>query len=188
MGVENRGIFSALNPFSGLLSGVIKSGTARASTPQPDRRVFLVVIDDSEEIDAALRFACRRAANTGGRVALFSAIEGPEFQHWMFVGNLMQEEAREQAEERLQRFAATVHALSGEMPEIVVGEGDLREALFDLVNEDDGISVVVLGASTDERGPGPLVEAMTGRYAGKLRVPVTIVPGNLGPDEIDGLT
>jgi len=64
----------------------------------------------------------------------------------------------------------------------------VREELFKLVAEDDGISVVVLAAGTGSEGPGPLVEALTGKHAGKLRVPVTIVPGDLSDGEIDGLT
>src|SRR5690606_40938291 len=35
--------------------------------PGPRERVFLVVVDDSPEFGAALRFASRRAAHTGGR-------------------------------------------------------------------------------------------------------------------------
>lgn len=180
MGANDRFFSEHLNPFAD------GTPTSRNTT---DRRVFLVVIDETDEVEAALRFACRRARNSGGRVALFSAVQPPEFQHWMFVGNIMQEEAREEAEERLQQYAAAVHRCSGEMPEIFLREGDTRQALFDLIDEDDGISVVVLAtASSNDRGPGPLIEALTGKHAGKLRVPVTIVPGNLGPDEIDGLT
>lgn len=152
------------------------------------RRAFLVVVDQSEEMRAALRFACRRARNTGGRVALLSVTQPPEFQHWMFVGSLMQEEARLEGEQRLQQAAAAVNACSGAMPELFLREGDVREELFKLVAEDDGISVVVLAACAGTEGPGPLVEALTGKHAGKLRVPVTIVPGDLSDSEIDGLT
>ena len=47
-----------------------------------EHRVFLVVVDDSEEMRIALRFACMRAKNTGGRVALFRDIEPAGFHHW----------------------------------------------------------------------------------------------------------
>lgn len=153
----------------------------------PHRRVFLVVIDDSEELHAALRFASQRARMTGGRVALFTTVELPEFQHWMFVGSLMQEESRLNAEQRLQSYAAQVHACSGEMPELIVREGDLREELLRLLKEDDGISVIVLATSTGPDGPGPLVSALTGKYARKVRVPITLVPGHLTDDQIDDL-
>ena len=59
-----------------------------------DDRVFLVVVDETEEMKVALRYACGRAHNTNGRVALLYVIEGSEFQHWMSVGDLMREEAR----------------------------------------------------------------------------------------------
>ncbi len=50
---------------------------------QDDDRVFLVVVDDTEEMRVALRYACRRAAHTHGRVALLYVVESSEFQHWM---------------------------------------------------------------------------------------------------------
>jgi hypothetical protein len=151
------------------------------------RRVFLVVVDESDEMQAALRFACMRARNTGGRVALFTTVQQPEFQHWMFIGNLMQEEHRLNAEQRLQAHAAQVYAYSGEMPELLVREGDMREELISLLKEDDGISVVVLATGNDQDGPGPLISALTGKYSNKIRVPVTLVPGHLRDAEIDAL-
>ncbi|MCX7677524.1 MAG: universal stress protein, partial [Alteraurantiacibacter sp.] len=37
-------------------------------------RVYLVIIDETEEAQVALRFAARRAAKTGGTVHLLSLI------------------------------------------------------------------------------------------------------------------
>lgn len=152
------------------------------------RRAFLVVVDDSPELTAAARFAARRAARTGGRVALLSVVEPMEGGHWMFVGNLIHEEAREEAERRLQQVAATVHACSGERPALIVREGTLRDELQALIEEDEEISVLVLGAASGGEGPGPLVQALTGKNAGRLRIPVTIVPGGLSNEELDALT
>ena len=45
-----------------------------APTLAPDR-VFLVVADDSAELEVALRYACRRARKTRGRVALLAVVE-----------------------------------------------------------------------------------------------------------------
>jgi hypothetical protein len=45
-----------------------------------DDRVFLVVVDDTDEMRVALRYACRRAAHTEGRVALLYVVESSEFQ------------------------------------------------------------------------------------------------------------
>ena len=73
---------------------------------QPDRaeeRVFLVVVDESPEMRNALRYACRRAKRTGGRVAMLYVMEPPEGQQWGAVVDLMREEARQQAEEIVAR-------------------------------------------------------------------------------------
>ncbi len=148
-------------------------------------RVFLVVVDETEEMKVALRFACLRARRTGGRVALLYVIEPAEFQHWMAVGDLMREEARSEGEQLLQRLAAQVNELVGTIPVLYVREGKVREELFKLLDEEPRISVLVLGANTGSRGPGPLVSALTGKMIGKLRVPITVVPGNLGDEDID---
>jgi nucleotide-binding universal stress UspA family protein len=153
-----------------------------------DDRVFLVVVDDSEEMGVALRFACRRAGNTGGRVALLFVVEPTDFQHWMAVGDLMREEARNEGEQLLQRLAARVNELTGTLPVLYVREGSRREELLKLIDEEPSISILVLGASIDKRGPGPLIEALTGKFVGKLRVPVTIVPGNLNEEDIDSIS
>ena len=164
---------------------------AADETPAPvdtSDRVFLVVVDETEEMKVALRFACLRARRTGGRVALLYVIEPAEFQHWMAVGDLMREEARSEGEQLLQRLAAQVNELVGTIPVLYVREGKVRDELFKLLDEEPRISVLVLGANTGSRGPGPLVSALTGKMIGKLRVPITVVPGNLSDEEIDSVS
>lgn len=153
--------------------------------PGTDERIFLVVVDDSEEFANALRFACRRAKSTGGRVALLRVCEPTEFQHWVAVGDLMREEAREEAEQLLQRLAETVNHESGQLPVLYVREGKLGEEVVRLIDEEPAISILVLGAATGNEGPGPLVTTLTTRLVGRLRVPVTVVPGNMGDADID---
>jgi hypothetical protein len=46
----------------------------------------------------------------------------------------------------------------------------------------------VLAASIGPDGPGPLVSHMIGKIAGKMRIPITVVPGNLSADDIEALT
>ncbi len=149
-------------------------------------RTFLCVVDETAELHQALRYACRRAKRTSGRVALLYVIEPVEFQHWMAVGHLMEEERREQAEEMLQVVAKVVHNLSGAMPVVHVREGKLTEELMDLIEEDEAAySILVLGAATGGgEGPGRLITHVMKRI-GKLPIPVTIVPGGLTDEQID---
>jgi len=151
-------------------------------------RVFLVVVDETEEMRVALRFAALRARSTGGKVAMLYVVEPSDFQHWMSVGDLMREEARTEAEQVLQRLAAEVSELAGSLPVLYVREGDRRDQLLALLDEEPDISILVLGASTGKRGPGPLVSAMTGKFLGRLHIPVTIVPDSMTVEEIDAVT
>ncbi len=172
-------------------SGPSTSGASQAETAADKRRknrVFLVVVDETEEMRVALRFAALRARSTGGKVALLYVVEPSEFQHWMSVGDLMREEARSEAEQVLQRAAAEVSDLAGSLPVLYVREGDRRDQLLALLDEEPDISILVLGASTGKRGPGPLVSAMTGKFLGRLHIPVTIVPDTMTVEEIDAVT
>jgi len=152
-----------------------------------DERVFLIVVDDSEEWRAALRFACRRAQHTGGRVALMHVIEPADFQHWMAVEEVMRAEMREEAETRLHSVAEEVVELTGQMPILHIREGTTRDELLALINEEPSISILVLGAHPGAEGPGPLIQYLTTKGLGRLRIPITIVPGNLGAEAIDTL-
>jgi nucleotide-binding universal stress UspA family protein len=153
-----------------------------------DERTFLVVVDQSPEMRNALRYACRRAKRTGGRVALLYVMDPPEGQQWGAVVDLMREEARQQAEDVVARHADTAVTLTGQPPTIHIREGTSRDELVKLVVEDRSISVLVLGSSSSGEGPGPLVTAFAGKLGGQLRIPLTIVPGALSEAEIDAIS
>jgi nucleotide-binding universal stress UspA family protein len=151
-------------------------------------RVFLVVVDNSEEVHVALRFAAKRAEHSGGRVALFYVIEPTEFQHWMFVGTLMAEEAREDAENAVGKFSQIVQELTGTMPVVYIREGERQTELMKLLKEEPSISLLVLAAADSADGPGPLVSSLTGDMVGGLPIPITVVPGTLSDEDIDRIT
>lgn len=164
------------------------SGSANSSASEEHPRVFLVVIDDSEEMRVALRFAGQRARHTGGRVALFRSIEPVEFQHWMGVGEIMREEARQEAEALMERMSEQVVEMTGAIPIIYLREGTTREELLSLIDEERSISILVLGAAAKSDDPGPLISFLASKAAARLRIPITIVPGSLSDEEIDALT
>jgi nucleotide-binding universal stress UspA family protein len=161
---------------------------AAAAAEAPSERTFLVVVDDTPELLVAIRYASRRAKRTGGKVAMLYVIDPIEPQQWAAVGELMKQEAREQAEEVVHRFSELVLALTGTLPRTIVREGNRRDELLKLIAEDPGISVLVLAAATGPEGPGPLISALASKYASTLRVPLTIVPGNLSEAQIDAIS
>jgi nucleotide-binding universal stress UspA family protein len=150
-------------------------------------RVFLVVVDESPEMRTALRYACRRAKRTGGRVALLYVMDPPETQQWGGVADLMRQEARQQAEQVVGVHAETAAALTGQPPAIHIREGKSRDELLKLIAEDRSISVLVLGSSSTNEGPGPLVTSFIGKGGNLLRIPLTIVPGGLTEAEVDAI-
>jgi nucleotide-binding universal stress UspA family protein len=156
-----------------------------AESTAPTARVFLVVIDDTPELKIAIRYACLRAKKTNGRVAMLHVTAQEDMQEWIGVSRLIKEESRQQAEALMQKMASEVQKPSGAMPVLYFREGDRRDEVMKLIDEEPSISILVLGASTGPKGPGPLVQALTSKYVGKIRVPVTIVPGQLTNDDID---
>src|SRR5262249_492293 len=151
-------------------------------------RVFLVVVDETEELQTAVHYAARRAAHTGGRVALLYVIEPSELQHWIAIENLAREERREEAEQLMQRLCEEILPIAGAMPIVYIREGTRRDELLALIAEEPSISILVLAAGTGPEGPGPLISYLTGKPAAPLPIPITIVPGSLTMEQLDAVS
>jgi hypothetical protein len=63
----------------------------------------------------------------------------------------------------------------------------LTEELMRILDTETAFSVLVLGAATGADGPGRVVTYVMKRV-GKLRIPATIVPGNMSDDAIDAIS
>lgn len=150
-------------------------------------RKFLVVLDDSRECLNAMRFAAMRAAHTGGGVAILSVIPPDEFNHWIGVGDIMREEARERIKAHFEVYAKWMRDKQGVEPELIIREGEPVPEILAQVREDPQIGILVLGAGIDKKGPGPLVSQMS-RASGELPVPLTIVPGDLSKEQLEAIT
>jgi nucleotide-binding universal stress UspA family protein len=149
-------------------------------------RKFLVVLDDSQECLNAMRFAAMRAARTGGGVEILAVIPPEEFNHWIGVGEIMREEARERIHAHFEVFAKWMRDRQGVDPELVIREGEPVPEILRQIEEDGEIGVLVLGASAEKGGPGPIVTALS-RSFGSLPVPLTIVPGELSRERLDAI-
>ncbi|WP_095589524.1 universal stress protein [Actibacterium ureilyticum] len=149
-------------------------------------RKFLVVLDDSRECLNAMRFAAMRAAKTQGGVQILSIIPPDEFNHWIGVGDIMREEARERIVAHFEVFAKWMRDKQNVDPELIIREGEPLPEILSQVREDDEIGVLVLGAGTGKGGPGPLVTQLS-RNAGTLPVPITIVPGEMSKERLEAI-
>ena len=150
-------------------------------------RKFLVVLDDSKECLNAMRFAAMRAAKTGGGVEVLSIIPPEEFNHWIGVGDLMRAEARERIEVHFEVFAKWMRDRQGVNPSLVIREGEVVPEILAQISKDPEIGILVLGASTDKKGPGPIVTQLS-KNAGSLPIPITVVPGDLSKERLEAIT
>ena len=150
-------------------------------------RKFLVVLDDSKECLNAIRFAAMRAAKTGGGVEVLSIILPEEFNHWIGVGDLMRAEAKERIEVHFEVFAKWMRDRQGVNPSLVIREGEVVPEILAQISEDPEIGILVLGASTDKKGPGPIVTQLS-KNAGSLPIPITVVPGDLSKERLEAIT
>jgi len=150
-------------------------------------RKFLVILDDSRECLNAMRFAAMRAAKSGGGVAVLSVIPPDEFNHWIGVGEVMRAEARERIEVHFEVYAKWMRDKQGVDPELIIREGEAVSEILAQIEEDPEVGLLVLGAATDKKGPGPLITAMT-KQAGTLPIPMTIVPGDMSKERLEAIT
>lgn len=147
-------------------------------------RKFLIILDETRETLNAMRFAAIRAAKTGGAVEILAVIPPEDFQPFMGVADVMRAEAREKIEAHFQVFKDWMEKREGIIPKLVIREGDSVDCVLEHIVSDPEIGIVVLGAGTEQSGPGPIVTALTGRRMGELRVPITIVPGSMSKEDI----
>ena len=150
-------------------------------------RKFLVILDDSRECLNAMRFAAMRAAKTGGGVEVLSIIPPDEFNHWIGVADVMRAETRERIEVHFEVFAKWMRDKQGVDPELVIREGVAVNEILAQIEKDPDVGVLVLGATSDKKGPGPLISAMT-KQAGSLPIPMTIVPGDMSKERLEAIS
>ncbi|MEQ1696475.1 MAG: universal stress protein [Hyphomicrobiaceae bacterium] len=153
-------------------------------------RKFLLIVDDSTEVESALYYAASRVQRASGIIVMLYIIEPGEFTHWKGVRERQIEEATATAKAlfRLVRRKLNQSGFESVVTEEAIREGVKSEQILQAINEDDDIAIMVLGASTDVKGPGPLVASLAaGKQAGSFPIPITIVPGNLALEDIKAL-
>ncbi len=151
----------------------------------PPLRISLVVIDETEEMRVALQLrAARRILAAASRCSMSFAERPPGLDGGRDAG------PRGAAEEGGAGRRKTVRRGQGHLGHRAGGpypRGRRSEQLLALIEEEPGISILVLAAGAGSEGPGPLVTALVGKMSGRMRVPITIVPGSLTDEQIEAL-
>tara|TARA_B110000483_G_scaffold110301_1_gene134302 strand:+ start:127 stop:609 length:483 start_codon:yes stop_codon:yes gene_type:complete len=150
-------------------------------------RKFMVVLDSSTECLNAMRFAAMRAENTGAQVEILAVIPPEEFNHWIGVGAIMREEARDRINAHFEVFAKWMREKHKVDPELIIREGEVVAEILSQISDDSEVDILVLGAASDRKGPGPLVTQLS-KSSGSLDVPIVIVPGSLSKEQLEAIS
>ena len=153
-----------------------------------DGGVYLVIVDETNEFELALRYAARMADNRRGHVALLKIIDSDDFQDWGNVEAMMRKELRGKAEQEIWEASRKVHELTGQVSALYIAEGEAKEAVIQTINGDNSLVQLVLAGGVGTKGPGPLINYLISKGLGELQVPAVIVPGNFNIERIDEIT
>jgi Universal stress protein family len=154
------------------------------------RRKFLMIADETAESETALLYCASRVMRTGGEIVMLHVIEPQDFGHWMGVqaAELEEEANKARAMFRLLRRKLSLAGFEQVVVEEQIVQGKKTEVITTLIDEDQDIAILVLGAAVDAKGPGPLVtQLMSGKIAGSFPIPINVVPGHLTLDELRAL-
>lgn len=162
----------------------------RRSFEPGHRRKFLLVVDDSRESETALYYAASRCQRSSASLALLYVIEPGDAQYWAGVRQAQIEEETVKAKALFRMLRRKLHLAAFDDVDVedVLLEGERADAILHCIADDEDIAILVLGASSDAKGPGPLVQSLAaGKHAGGFPVPITIVPGHLTLETIKAL-
>ena len=151
-------------------------------------RYILVIADGSKEMEVALQYACARSKKTDRKIIIATFIEPLDVLTTQGVEEIMKNEAREEAELKLQKASSIVKESTGLIPILQLREGKIIDELIALIEEEKNINVLVLAANLDEKGPGPIISALTTKEYSRLRIPLMIVPSNFSKEHISLIT
>lgn len=150
-------------------------------------RVYLVIVDETEEALVALHFAARRAAKTDGALHLLALVPPQPFNAFAGVQATIEEEARARAETLVTAAAGNLLSQGAKMPVIAVRVGEGVKVVLQYLHEHPEVSALVLGAAS-EGGPGPLVTHFAGAGMAQMPCPLFVVPGSLDEAAIERLS
>ena len=155
-----------------------------------NEKFILVIADGSKEMDVALKYACARSKKTSRKIMIASFIQPLDVLTTQGVTEIMQNEAREEAEKKLQYASSIVKETTGVMPVLHLREGNVIQELKKLIDEEQSINVLVLAANIDEKetSPGPIINLLLTKELTNFRIPIMIVPGNFSKEHISHIT
>ena len=152
-----------------------------------DQRNYFVVIDDSEEMWTAVKFATKRAKTTKSNLTTISFIESisdgmmltPSTEKILDKEQLSFEKIKHK---EVQEFILKTSKIKAKSEIFKISEID---DFINFLNSYSSNSTIVLATSKDIGKPGPLIDKLIYEKGNSLHCPLVIINGNLEDKEIE---
>jgi hypothetical protein len=152
-----------------------------------DQRNYLVVIDDSEEMWTAVKFATKRAKTTKSNLTTISFIESisdgmmltPSTEKILDKEQVSSEKIKHK---EVQDFIFKTSKIKAKSEIFKISEID---DFINFLNSYSSNSTIVLATSKDIGKPGPLIDKLIYEKGNSLHCPLVIINGNLEDKEIE---
>ena len=152
-----------------------------------DQRNYFVVIDDSEEMWTAVKFATKRAKTTKSNLTTISFIESfsdgmmltPSTEKILDKEQVSSEKIKHK---EVQDFIFKTSKIKAKSEIFKISEID---NFINFLNSYSSNSTIVLATSKDIGKPGPLIDKLIYEKGNSLNCPLVIINGNLEDKEIE---
>ena len=148
------------------------------------KEIFLAVFDGTEECKSAVRYAARRAKINNAGLLIVATVDTAEFTYWLSVNNKMIDYIEKESKDALEELSVNIKSYSDVSCDYIIEHGSKLEAVKNLINLDNSISLLILASNKKDKNPGILVETISGEG---YSIPVVVIPGNLSDNDIDKL-
>ena len=149
------------------------------------KKKFLVIVDETKELEKAVYFAAKRAIATEGELLLLYIVDPAINAQWARIENLIEQEATSEAKKLCRMWSQKIKSQFNIESEMIIKIGDRTDELLKLVEEDQSIRFLVLASSENSEDPGPLIKVLTGKKIKNLNIPLILIPGSLSEKDID---
>ena len=96
----------------------------------------------------------------------------------------MIDDIEKESKDALEELSVNIKSYSDVSCDYIIEHGSKLEAVKNLINLDNSISLLILASNKKDKNPGILVETISGEG---YSIPVVVIPGNLSDNDIDKL-
>lgn len=147
---------------------------------------ILVCVDSSNACKMTLRYACYKARKRGFAVQILSIMDN-SYKNLLFASKAIGKEKRSNLEKHLSNLIDDMNKEIGIIPSISIREGEIAEQIIKEIKETPSCTMLILGKSQNSLSDNTVLPNISRQIGGKIKVPVVIVPENIGEDYLQNL-